>query len=68
MPRFLTDHEYRVVSAAADRLLPPLDAHPGGAALGVADYVDNLRALSARDLDTLAKILRKVVPEGHTHP
>jgi hypothetical protein len=29
---------------------------------------DNLRALSARDLETLAKILRKVVPEGHPHP
>jgi len=42
VPRFLTDHEYGVVSAAADRLLPPLDSHPGGAALGVADYVDNL--------------------------
>ena len=42
MPRFLSDHEYRVVSAAADRLIPPLDAHPGGAALGVADYIDNL--------------------------
>jgi hypothetical protein len=42
VPRFLTDHEHGVVSAAADRLVPPLDAHPGGAALGVADYVDNL--------------------------
>ena len=44
MPRFLTDDEYGVVAAAADRLIPPLDAHPGGAALGVADYVDNLLA------------------------
>ena len=42
MPRFLSDHEHAVVSAAADRLIPPLDAHPGGAALGVADYIDNL--------------------------
>jgi hypothetical protein len=42
VPRFLTDHEFGVVSAAADRLIPPLDPHPGGAALGVADYVDNL--------------------------
>ncbi|MDQ1386293.1 MAG: gluconate 2-dehydrogenase gamma chain [Actinomycetota bacterium] len=42
MPNFLTDHEHAVVSAAADRLIPPVDAHPGGAALGVADYVDNL--------------------------
>ena len=37
-----TEHEYAVVAAAADRLIPPLDAHPGGAALGVADYVDSL--------------------------
>ncbi len=44
MPRFLTDHEYAVVAAAADRLVPPLEEHPGGAALGVADYVDNLLA------------------------
>ena len=42
MLRFLTEHEYAVVAAAADRLIPPLDAHPGGAALGVADYVDRL--------------------------
>ena len=40
--RFLTEHEHAVLAAAADRLIPPLDAHPGGAALGVADYVDNL--------------------------
>ena len=31
-----------MLEAAADRLIPPLDAHPGGAALGVADYVDRL--------------------------
>ena len=42
MPRFLTDDEYATVAAAADVLIPPLDAHPGGAALGVADYVDGL--------------------------
>ena len=42
MPRFLSDHEYAVVSVAADRLIPPLDEHPGGHALGVADYIDNL--------------------------
>src|SRR6476619_2380825 len=40
--RFLSEHEYAVVAAAADVLIPPLDDHPGGAALGVADYVDNL--------------------------
>jgi hypothetical protein len=49
VPNFLTDHECGVVSAAADRLVPPLDTHPGGAALGVADYVDNL--LSAFTFD-----------------
>jgi Gluconate 2-dehydrogenase subunit 3 len=42
VPHFLTENEYAVVSAAADRLIPPLDDHPGGAALGVADYVDTL--------------------------
>jgi hypothetical protein len=42
VPRFLSDHEHAVVAAAADLLIPPLDAHPGGAALGVADYVDTL--------------------------
>ena len=40
--RFLTAREHAVLEAAADRLIPPLDAHPGGAALGVADYVDRL--------------------------
>ena len=40
--RFLTVHEHAVLGAAADRLIPPLAAHPGGAALGAADYVDRL--------------------------
>jgi hypothetical protein len=40
--RFFTPEEYAKVEAAADRLIPPLDAHPGGSALGVADYIDNL--------------------------
>jgi hypothetical protein len=40
--RFLTDHEHAVVRAAADVLIPPLDQHPGGAELGVAEYVDRL--------------------------
>jgi len=44
MPRFFTDHEHAVVCACADRLVPPLGRHPGGAALGVADYVDHLLA------------------------
>jgi hypothetical protein len=40
--RFLSDHEHAVLAAAADRLIPPLGAHPGGAALGAAAYVDRL--------------------------
>jgi len=40
--RFLTDTERRTLAAAADRLVPPLDEHPGAAALGAADYVDGL--------------------------
>ena len=42
MPAWLTEHQHAVVAAAADRLLPPHDDHPGGAALGVADYIDGL--------------------------
>lgn len=40
--RFLTRAQYAAVEAAADRLIPPVDGHPGGRALGVADYVDRL--------------------------
>ena len=40
--RFLTADEHAVLEVVADRLIPPLDAHPGGAALGAADYVDRL--------------------------
>ena len=40
--RFLTPAEHAVVGAAADILIPPLEAHPGADALGVADYVDTL--------------------------
>ncbi|HEX5615987.1 MAG TPA: gluconate 2-dehydrogenase subunit 3 family protein, partial [Acidimicrobiia bacterium] len=40
--RFLTATEHACVAAAADRLIPPHAGHPGGAALGVADYVDTL--------------------------
>jgi hypothetical protein len=39
---FLTDDERAVVVAAADRLVPPVDGHPGAAALGVVDYIDGL--------------------------
>jgi hypothetical protein len=44
VPRFLTDNEYSIVAAAADVLIPPLDAHPGGRALGVAEYIDRMLA------------------------
>jgi hypothetical protein len=40
--RFFTPHEYAVVTAAADRLIPAIDNHPGAASLGVADYLDDL--------------------------
>src|SRR5690348_5702948 len=40
--RFLTDDEYAIVAAAADLLMPPVHGHPGGRALGVADYIDGL--------------------------
>jgi len=40
--RFLTAVEHACVAAAADRLIPRRSDHPGGAALGVADYVDTL--------------------------
>ena len=42
MPIWLTDHEHAVAAAAADRVIPPLDAHPGGQALGVADFIDTM--------------------------
>jgi hypothetical protein len=37
---FLTEHEHAVVAACADQLLPPYGDFVGGAAAGVADYVD----------------------------
>ena len=42
MPDFLTEAEFAKVAAAADVLMPASAAHPGGAELGVADYVDGL--------------------------
>jgi hypothetical protein len=39
---WLTEHEHAVLAAAADRLIPPYEDHPGASALGVADYVDSL--------------------------
>ena len=46
---FLTTEEHRVLVHACDRLIPPLDAHPGAAALGVADYIDTLLGAFAFD-------------------
>jgi hypothetical protein len=40
--RFFTAREHAIATAAAECLVPPLDGHPGGAALGVADYLDGL--------------------------
>jgi hypothetical protein len=42
VPGFLTDDDRRVLAAACDRLVPPLEQHPGAAALGVVDYIDTL--------------------------
>jgi hypothetical protein len=42
MPVFLSEDEFAKVEAAADVVIPPLDLHPGGGAVGVADYVDTL--------------------------
>ena len=49
MERFLRDDEHRTLAAACDRLIPPLDDHPGAAALGVADYIDGLLGAFAVD-------------------
>ena len=39
---FLSDAERATVAAAADRLVPPVNGHPGAAALGVVDYIDGM--------------------------
>jgi hypothetical protein len=49
VPDFFTEDEYAKVAAAADVLLPPRGAHPGGAFLGVADYIDGLLGAFAVD-------------------
>ena len=41
-PGFFTADEHAVIAAACDRLIPPADGHPGGRALGCADYIDGL--------------------------
>jgi len=42
VPAWLSDHEYAVVEAACERLVPAAAGHPGATALAVADYVDGL--------------------------
>jgi len=38
----LLPEEHAAVAAACARLIPPRERHPGGAALGCADYIDGL--------------------------
>ena len=40
VPVFLTNDELRTLDAACNRLIPPLDDHPGATALGAAAYID----------------------------
>jgi len=42
MPVWLTDTEYRILSAACERMIPAGDAGPGATAAGVPDYIDGL--------------------------
>ncbi len=42
MPVWLTESEYRILSAACERLIPATEHGPGAAAAGVADYIDGL--------------------------
>jgi Gluconate 2-dehydrogenase subunit 3 len=42
MPVWLTEDEYRTLSAACDRMIPPSDNAPGATDCGVPDYVDTL--------------------------
>jgi hypothetical protein len=39
---FFDDEQRAVLAAAVDRLIPPNGNHPGGAALGVVEYIDTL--------------------------
>ena len=39
---FFTATERAVIAAACDRLIPPAGDHPGGRALGCAEYIDGL--------------------------
>ena len=42
MPEWLTDDEYRTLTAVCDRLVPPSEAGPGATAAGAPDYIDGL--------------------------
>src|SRR5205807_8127794 len=46
---YLDDHDAAVLAAVVDRLVPPLDAHPGARALGAVEYIDG--ALGAFAVD-----------------
>jgi Gluconate 2-dehydrogenase subunit 3 len=48
-PHYLSADEHEVVAAACERLIPPVGDHPGGRALGCADYVDALLGAFAVD-------------------
>jgi len=48
-PGFFTANEHTVIAAACDRLIPPAAGHPGGRALGCADYIDGLLAAFSVD-------------------
>ena len=41
-PHYLSAEEHEVVAVACERLIPAGGAHPGGRALGCADYIDAL--------------------------
>lgn len=42
MPIWLNDEEFRVLSAACDRLIPPAGIFPAATETGVPDYIDGL--------------------------
>ena len=42
MPVWLTEDEYRTLSVACNRMIPPSDTAPGAADCGVPDYIDRL--------------------------
>jgi hypothetical protein len=42
VPIWLTETEYRILSSACDRMIPPTDLGPGASQAGVPDYIDGL--------------------------